>query len=130
MVSCSLCFPSRPPRSPSLSFNLLFILLTSQPLSTHEFIHLPLTSSHLFSILILSFFSSTSSSPPSHLLPLLLLLILFFLSSLTPYHLLLFFPSFHLSSGTDRSIVSDVAGTTRDTVDALVVRYTTTLSHT
>ena len=27
------------------------------------------------------------------------------------------------SSGTDRSIVSDVAGTTRDTVDALVVRY-------
>ena len=41
------------------------------------------------------------------------------------YHHLIPFSFSHLipSSGTDRSIVSDVAGTTRDTVDALVVRY-------
>ena len=44
------------------------------------------------------------------------------LSYLTSSHLILFLISH--SSGTDRSIVSDVAGTTRDTVDALVVRYT------
>ena len=48
---------------------------------------------------------------------------------LTSIHLLpfLFILLSFSSSGTDRSIVSDVAGTTRDTVDALVVRYAPTL---
>jgi 50S ribosome-binding GTPase len=77
--------------------------------SSHTHTHLPLnspTSSH----------SSHSSHPLIAFLP-----FIFFLSS---------FLFFFSSSGTDRSIVSDVAGTTRDTVDALVVRYTHTLSHT
>lgn len=95
-------------------------------ISLHTQIHTP--PPHL--LLIFSFLSYSSSSPFHPHLPVILLLILFLLSSLTPCHLLLFFPSFHLPSGTDRSIVSDVAGTTRDTVDALVVRYTNTLSYT
>lgn len=62
-------------------------------------------------------------TPPPHLHP-----------SLTmPLHPLILSSSSSLmpccsSSGTDRSIVSDVAGTTRDTVDALVVRYAPTLT--
>jgi GTPase SAR1 family protein len=106
----------------SCLFYLIHLLVLFLSSSLFVFSHSTSLSTSLYThTYIRTHFHLTSPTSSRHLF------LLFFLSSSYSFsHPLLDILSSLSSIGTDRSIVSDVAGTTRDTVDALVVRYSHT----